>query len=63
MSNPLSLNLQIEWREKDSDHSLCCECEQMIIGKMWQLYFVIEGEEIPKEDKLCNYCYDQPGEE
>lgn len=63
MSSPLNLNLSIEWKEKESDHSNCCECEQIIIGQMWQLYLVVDGEEIPKEDKLCKYCYDQSGEE
>lgn len=53
----LSLSVKVEWKEKESDHTLCCECGQMIIGNMWQMVLVVNGEEMLKEDKLCKYCY------
>lgn len=59
MSSPLNLSIKIEYQERESDNTLCCECGQMIIGNMWQMVLVVDGEVMPKEDKFCKYCYVQ----
>lgn len=62
MSDPFNLSIKVTFLEKESDNTLCYECGQMIIGNMWQMAIIFEGEEMLKETKLCKYCYQNENE-
>lgn len=58
MPNPTSLLIKIEWRQVQTDLSNCETCGDTIYSGMWQLFFLINDEPIPKDHKICNSCHE-----
>lgn len=57
MSNLLRLEVNFEYHETESDLSNCAKCEQMIIGKMFQLVVFINNDPVYSKYKFCESCH------
>ena len=54
------IKVSIEYREVETDYSLCNICEQMIIGLMFQQVIIVNDQEVKQPIKFCEYCYNEP---
>jgi hypothetical protein len=60
--NPLKITIAWEWQKVPTDNSLCCECETVIKGQMWQSVCFVNYESTETNIKVCERCYDTSGE-
>ena len=57
MPNLLNIEANFEYLETESDFSNCIACEQMIIGKMFQMVIFINNDPVYSKYKFCESCY------
>lgn len=57
MPNLLNIEANFEYHETESDLSNCSGCEQMIIGKMFQMVLFINNDPVYTKNKFCESCY------
>ncbi len=57
MQNPLETKANVEYFETTGDGSKCIGCEEMIMGKMFQVVIFIMNEPIYSKFKYCEDCY------
>lgn len=57
MQNLLNIEANFEYLETESDLSKCVTCEQVIIGKMFQMVIFINNDPVYSKYKFCESCY------
>lgn len=60
------IEFKLEWREVQCTAEPCIVCEEMILGKQYQLHTIIGGKATPLEQIACASCYmeiDKEGED
>lgn len=57
MSDLLKVKANFEYYETVTDGSRCTACEEMILGKMFQLVVFINNEPVYSRFKYCESCH------
>lgn len=53
----IMIEFEMQWREVPSTCEPCSTCTEVIYGKQYQLFTVINGQATPMETVLCESCY------
>lgn len=60
MRSPLQIKLDPEYQVLPTDgKTYCCECEEIIFSKIYQLVMFIDYEPIYTRFKYCESCYSE----
>jgi len=51
------INFELEWREVPCTAKPCIVCNEIILGKQYQLFSVINGQATPLDQNACASCY------
>ncbi len=56
MPNP-TVSVNLEWNKVPTDGTKCANCEELIIGNMFQMVAFVDYTPIESGTKICEECY------
>lgn len=62
MADLLKVEINFEYHETETDLSNCSTCNQVIVGKMFQMVVFVNNDPVYTQHKFCESCHELENE-